>query len=360
MSIIYVIFSFTVGGIETLLVDMMNKLESKNNKIYLCVINNNYDRELLKRINPNVEILLLNREEKGSKLKYILQYTRFILKNKIDIIHCQGVNPVKFSVLVKILRPRTKIFNTIHDVRVYTTMSKMEVLIDKLMCKKIIAISDIVKKEILSRGVKENQVEKIYNAIDLQKFKNNENKVFDKENIVLGNVARLMPEKKGQDILIKAVAKLKDKYPGIKCVLAGGPAGGDISILNGLKELAKKYDVEKNIIFEGSVSDVPSFLKKIDIFIMPSRFEGFGISLIEAMAMKKPCIASDIDGPVEIIKENKYGILFRNGDYEDLTIKIQNMIENIESYDVDKVVEYVENNFSITEMLNKVSKTYSN
>lgn len=360
MNVLYIIFSFTVGGIEKLLVDMINYQAAEGkNKVYLCVINNHYDKELLDQIDSSVKVVLLNRPKGGKKIKYISEYTKFALSNDIDVVHCQGINAVKFSIPLKLLKPKVKIFNTIHDVREYLLMSKKEVLIDKYICKKIIAISDSVKSEILSRGIDKNKVIKIYNAINLNKFKSDSLKIFDKENIILGNVARLMPEKKGQDLLIQAVSKLKKKYPKIKCILAGDPAGGDKSILDNLKALTSKYDVEENIVFTGNVSDVPSLLKQIDIFIMPSRFEGFGISLIEAMAMGKPCIASDIDGPKEIIKENKYGILFKTGDYEDLVIKLEDMIENIELYDSEKTIRYVKDNFSITEMMKKINQVYS-
>lgn len=358
MRIAYLIFSFTVGGAETLLVDMMNGLEKETDKIYLCVINNNYDVELLRKINPNIEVILLNRPVKGPKLKYILQFTRFVLKNKIDIIHCEGINPVKFSVLAKILKPKVKIFDMIHDAFSYLELSNKDVLLDKIMCKKIVAISDIVKGQIISRGVKEEQVERIYNAIDLNKFSPREQKEVDKDNILIGCVARLDPKVKGQDTLLKGIAEAVKKYPNIKCILAGDPPPGQESNLGELKRLTKELGIEKNVEFLGRVLNIPEFLKSIDIFVLPSKSEGFGIALVEAMAVGVPCIANNIEGPKEIIKDNEYGLLFKKDDYKDLADKIIYMIENIESYDEEKVIKYVKNNFDMQFMIDENLRMY--
>lgn len=351
MSVVFVIFSFTVGGAETLLVDMINELEKKDIKVYLCVINKNYDLGLLKKVSPNVEILLLDRQEGGSKLKYMIKFAKFVLKNKIDIIHCQGINPVKFSILAKILRPKCKVFDMIHDAFSYLNLSSKDVLIDKLMCNKIVAISDIVKEQIISRGVKEEQVKKIYNAIDLNKFSPREPKEFDRNNIVIGSVARLDPEIKGQDVLLKGIAEVAKKYPNIKCMLAGDPPPGKEENLGILKELTKQLNIENNVEFLGKVFDVPKFLQSIDIFVLPSKSEGFGIALAEAMATGVPCIASDIQGPREIIKDNEYGLLFKTENPNDLAEKIIYMIENMGSHNEEKVIKYVRENFDLQFMI---------
>lgn len=358
MNILYAVFSFTIGGTERLLVDIINEAsKDRSNNIFLCIINDSYDEFLLNTVNKNVNIILFKRCIGGRKIKYIIEYTKFILKNRIDILHCQSENVVKFSVLSKILRPKIKVFTTVHDTS-YMNLKSYEVIIDKLVCSKIIAISEAVKEQIMSRGVSQEKVVKIYNGIDLEKFRNVKNKDYGfKEQIIIGNVSRLVPEIKGQDVLINSIGLLKEKYPNIRCLLAGEVPPNKTFFLDRLKNLCEKYDIKDNIIFCGKVEDVSKFLDSVDIFVLPSRYEGFGISLIEAMYKGIPCIASNIDGPKEIIKDNEYGLLFKNNDYEDLANKIEYRIKNMK-IDSQEIKEYIRNNFNIEVMVKKLLQLY--
>lgn len=356
MNILYSTFSFTIGGIERLLVDIVNEAsKDKSNNIFLCIINDSYDELLLNTVNNNVNIILLKRCAGGRKIKYILEYTKFILQKKIDIIHCQTENVVKFSVLIKILRPKIKVFTTVHDTNIYLNLKAYEVLMDRFICKKIIAISDAVKENILKRRVPEKKVIKIYNAIDIDKFKEpiDRNKIY-RSNIVIGHVSRVIPEIKGQDVLIKAISTLKERKYNIQCLFAGDAT---VEKLNYLKNLCHEYKVEENVKFLGNVDDISNFLNSIDIFVMPSRYEGFGIALIEAMAKGIPCIASNIDGPKEIIKNNKYGLLFESENYLDLADKIEYRINHMK-IDSEKLKEYIKNNFNIKLMVKKLLQLY--
>lgn len=359
MNILYVTFSFNTGGIEKLLIDIVNKMAGiESNKIFLCIINKSYDEMLLKKIDKKVNIILLDRPVNGNKIKYIMQYIKLILNEKIDIIHCQLENAVKISIFAKMIKPRIKIYTTVHDTKIFTNLKYYEVIMDRVFCNKIIAISDSVKQEILERGIPNNKVIKIYNAIDKDKFTEKANKIFDKNRIIIGNVSRILPEKKGQDILIEAIAKVKENYPNIICLFAGQAEENDTSVLEKLKNHCALLHVEKNIQFIGNVHDINGFLDKIDIFVLPSRYEGFGIALIEAMAKGIPCIASNIDGPKEILKDEKLGLLFECDNSDDLADKLRYRIENM---DIEKqfIKDYIYDNYEINIMVNKLINVYS-
>ena len=144
----------------------------------------------------------------------------------------------------------------------------------------------------------------------------------------LRNVARLQPSVKGQDILLRAVAKLKERYTGIQCLFAGSPGRAEPEALEQLQTLSRELDIEENVRFLGNVEDIPRFLRGLDVFVLPSRSEGFGISLVEAMAMGIPCVACDLGGPVQVLDGGKYGTLFKTGDSEDLAVQLAGLLEN--------------------------------
>lgn len=106
-------------------------------------------------------------------------------------------------------------------------------------------------------------------------------------------VARFYPQKKGQDVLIKATAILKERGYRIKIIFAGDEPQGVNGEMNRMKELAKAIGVLDNMVFLGNIQDVNKELEQADIFCIPSNYEGFGISAVEAMATGLPCVASD-------------------------------------------------------------------
>jgi glycosyltransferase involved in cell wall biosynthesis len=121
----------------------------------------------------------------------------------------------------------------------------------------------------------------------------------------IGSVGRLSPEK-GLDHLLRAVALLRDNGVTLDVLLAGdGPSRDD------LERLAAELKIGPRVRFFGEVphEDVPVVLQGLDIFAMPSTWEGFGVSAIEASAMRLPVVASDIHGIPDVVVDGETGLL---------------------------------------------------
>lgn len=137
------------------------------------------------------------------------------------------------------------------------------------------------------------------NAIDTDKFIfNMENrelmrkKLNISDNYVIGHVGRFDPSKNHQ-FLLEVFEQLLEKKPESKLLLIG-----DGNSLKSIIAKASEKHIEDKIIFTGAKTDLPKYLHAMDIFVLPSKFEGLGISLIEAQAAGLPCIASN-DVPKE-------------------------------------------------------------
>ena len=156
--------------------------------------------------------------------------------------------------------------------------------------------------------------------------------------------------------MINAIKIVKESHPNVRCYFAGGYEEKDKDDIKVLEKLIKENKLDKNIIFLGSIDNVPKFLEKIDLFVLPSRQEGFGLVVIEAMAAKIPVIVSNIDGPKEIIGENKYGTLFESENHIDLANKI---ISNIEcEKNTEDIYNYAKRFFSINSMIKSLREVY--
>lgn len=367
MNVLFLIFSFNTGGIEKQLIEMANNMVGKGHHVYLCIINYRYEEALFKRINKNVKLIRLNRPENSrNKLKYMLELSSIVKENKIQIIHCQEPTGVVFSIAARLLNPGMRVIETVHDIGEAKLYSGLELRVADFFCREYIAISDAVRNEIISRGIRNERITVINNAVNTKEFcpsvgncrfdihgsQENAGRSFEKK-LFIGNVARFYPEKKGQDILVKAIEILKIKYPGIHCSFAGGVYRGQEGNWGKLQKYINDNNLVDNITLLGNVEDIPGFLAQIGIFVLPSIYEGFGISLIEAMAMGIPCVASNIDGPREILKETPFGVLAEPGNATDLAEKIDYVISNYYSYDGDKMSRYIKNKYDIDKMVDK-------
>lgn len=361
MRIMYLLFSFTVGGAEELVVDLCNEMVAQKQDVYLYIVNDYYSKSLIRKLSKKVHVELQNRKAgSGGKAETLFRVSKYIYKNKIDVVHCNSLNAPELLLFKPVLYPKARIVHTIHDVGQYSSLPKWKIIFRNKLCDSFVAISDSVKNDLVEAGADSQKIRVVYNAIDLKKFQNNRKKNFDKNRIVIGNVARIMPEKKGQDVLVAAIERLKKVYPEIVCEFAGAYDAQHKIAYENLKNEVRLKGLSKNIRFLGNIENIPSFLGEIDIFVLPSRYEGFGISLIEAMSMGIPCIASNLDGPAEIIGNNERGELFQVGDVDELVTKIEQVVDHYSEYQGKqiKIREYICKNFDIHEMSKKMISIY--
>lgn len=357
MNILNLIFSFNVGGAEKMLVDILGNWQNKEDNLHLCIINDDYDSELLDEIDKDsVKIHLLNRIPKSSKLSKTDELRKIIKENNIEAIHCHNNDTLKYLIISRALKRRHNVFLTIHDTNIYNRFSKADIILHKMFLTKVIAISKSVQKSITDINKKKGFTKVVYNGVDHRKFIKKSQKQTGRKNILC--VARIVPDKKGQDVLIKAISELENKE-NVICSFAGGNPSGQDNISK-LKLMAQDLGLKNEIEFLGNRSDVARLLSNTDLFVLPSNYEGFGIVIIEAMMAKVPVIASDIDGPKELISDGENGYLFEAGNHEDLANKIETVIQNDNTDLIENAYNTAVEKFSIANMINSLRDVYTN
>lgn len=361
MKIMYLLFSFTVGGTERLVANICNQMKANGEEVFLLIVNDLTDDKLLNTLDDKINVKLLKRKV-GSKDKVspLVQVAKYINENKIDVVHCNSFNAPELLILSKIINPKCKIVSTIHGVGQFKKTGKFRIAFKNWVCDQYIGISDVVRNDIVQAGIKESKVLRIYNGVDVSKYKYAKIKPFDKEHIVIGCIARIMPSLKGQDVLLRAANELKKQFNHMMIIFAGGVAEEQKNEYKELQKYVKNNGLSENVIFLGSVDDVPEFLNTIDICVVPSRSEGFGLALVEALSMGVPCVASNIEGPKEILENERGGTVFNNGDSADLAAKIEELILNYSA--IKKLTwdnkEAVKEKYSIQRMCGELMKVY--
>lgn len=361
MKIMYLLFSFTTGGTERLVADICNEMADRGHEVHLYVVNDLYSQSMLDTLDGRVRICLQGRRTGGGdKLRTLLTVARYIRENKIEVVHCNSFAAPELLLLKPVAFSRTRVIHTIHDVGQYEQLGKLKCGYRNRLCHRFISISDCVRKDIVDHGAAPDKVVTVYNAINLERFTVRDDCRHPDGQIRIGNVARIMPEKKGQDVLIRAIALLHEKYPQIHCLFAGEADAAHMAHFEALKKMVSDHGLEETVTFVGNVEDVPAFLSALDIFVLPSRYEGFGISLIEAMAMGLPCAASNLDGPAEILRGGRYGVLFECGNEKGLAEQLANMIENLDFYkkEAERAVKAVRELYDIRRMCDSLLSAY--
>lgn len=359
MNIMYIVFSFTMGGTERLLIDQCNEMCKRGNSVFVCIINNYYDEELLSLFDSRINIYKLERKP-GSRLyiRYLIKIAMLAIKSRIQIIHGNGMNTVEAALIVKILNPKIKLYWTVHDTIGITDLTKVRLKILSFFTYKIIAVSKCVKNIIIDCGIDSSQVDIIYNGINWNKFVPLKVSKDNPGMIRIGNVARITPIK-AQDVLIDALGEVVKSHSNIVCEIAGAAAPDDRAVLETLKDRAAMLNIADKVIFKGSINDINEFYNSIDIFVIPSLKEGFGLAVLEAMAMEIPCILNSVEGPKEIVDITGTGILY-DGTSLGLAEKLNMIIDNLSYYkQLSKIkAPIIRRMFSVEEMCERLEFCY--
>lgn len=139
--------------------------------------------------------------------------------------------------------------------------------------------------------------------------------------VVLGNVGRLSPEKR-HHLLLEVARLLSDRGIDFRLLVAGeGPER------QRLEARADELGVRSRVDFLGFVHDVPGVLREMDVFLLASRWEGFGYVIVEAGAAALPVVAFDISSNPEVIEQGTTGFLVPEGDVPAFADRVQDLIE---------------------------------
>lgn len=196
----------------------------------------------------------------------------------------------------------------------------------------LIPVSKNIEQVLLSHAVDSNRVHVAYSgvALDCVNIGQNPQEIrlqfgLSQERPIIGTVANLFP-RKGYDYLLQALVQIKNTLPNIACLIIGeGPA----AYQNQLHEFVEQNGLQSNVIFAGFQKNVNTFLNVFDVFVLPSILEGFGIVLLEAMALHKPIVASHVGGIPEIVTNDETGILVPPKDSNALAMAIVRLLSDV-------------------------------
>lgn len=324
MKVAHVFWGLGYGGIETMLVNIANEQVKAGANVSIIVINDLMDKGLTKSFDDSIHIYCLRRKLHSHNLNFIFTFNKVLNEIDPDAIH---LHASCFYALIFNRKLRRIASTTLHDLPSGMVrrglLGKFFPILNFLLpgnvscidlIPKVFSISQAVHDELQERYGIESKV--ICNGIHTSMFEQRMIEPF-KETMHIIQVSRLEHEKKGQDLLIEAVAKLKGKVT-VDFI-------GEGKSFQFLKSLAEKLGIAEYVKFLGKrpQSYIATHLKCYDLFVQPSRYEGFGLTVAEAMSSCVPVLVSSGQGPAEVTCGYDFGWIFENGNIDDLVSKIE-------------------------------------
>jgi glycosyltransferase involved in cell wall biosynthesis len=205
---------------------------------------------------------------------------------------------------------RPWIISTVHSSRVRPTedqeaLRRLTPRIDQL-----IAVSQAIEQKICDEGRSSAPVSLIYNGVDLERYDHQEpcctlreEYGMDADAEIVGAVGRLELEK-GHPTLLEAWPLVLERVPCAYLLIVG-----EGSRLDALHQIARDHGVERHVIFTGRRDDIPAVTAAFDVAVLPSYREAQGLTILEAMALSRPVVASDVGGIPEMIEDGVNGLL---------------------------------------------------
>ncbi|NPV90672.1 MAG: glycosyltransferase [Firmicutes bacterium] len=233
-------------------------------------------------------------------------------------------------------------------------------MLNRATSRRVIAISQAVREALLAEGTPADRIELIYNGIDVEKLRKEASRWEGREGLglvgspVVGMVGRLEPEK-GHRCFLEAAARVSKDFPGAVFLVVG-----DGSLGHKLREQAHDLGISDSVVFTGFRDDVPGLISAMDVLVMPSLTEAFGFSLVEGMALGRPCVASAVGGILEIAEDGRTALLVPPGDAEAVAEKVESLLRDKDAASEmgKRAAEEVERRFSARVMAEKITALY--
>ena len=296
---------------------------------------------------------------------------RIVKDNAVTILHSHGGGRADFFVYLtsKLVNIPVKITTVANLVERWFDVNPIQLYVYKKIQTKtektfdhFICVSDYLADHLIrQRGLDRTKINTIYNGIDLDYFKKASDYLKIKneflqrgEQILIGAVGRLVAEK-GLEYLLTAIPKVLKRFSEARLLLVG-----DGPLRTELERIVIDLDLTGKVTFVGFRSDIKAILSSLDILVLPSLLEGFPMIILEAMAMAKPIVASNIPGIREQIIDGKTGILVPTKDSNALATAITNILEDEQTarrigLEARKTVD---EEFSVEKMVAETEKLY--
>lgn len=355
-----------LGGGEKQLVEVAKAAVWEGMEVVVACISGSSFEGLLKA--ERIDSIPLS-QMRSNPLAAVLALARISKERRIDLIHTHSFFN-SFSGRLAGRLTGVPVVTTVHcqpgaakrTGRIKRVLWLLRETLERSMVRytsSFIAVSEAVAEGLVRQGASRRKIVVIPNGIDALEIRqlaakeNRDRQPREPFRLRIGTVARLDPAK-GIEILVEAAGILRDRNLSFEVIIVGdGPERRRI------EELVRHLDLEQQVVFRGYLDNPFAVLKTFDIHVVPSHEEGFGFTVLEAMALGRPVIATHVGGLVDLIEDGKTGLLVPPGDPQALADAIEVLANDsdLRKRLVDQAEKGLER-FSVETMCSKTIDVY--
>lgn len=319
LVIAHVLYRFAVGGLENGVVNLINRLPAGHYRhIIICV--SDHDPEFARRLQrQDVEIHDLHKPP-GRGLSVWWRCYWLLRRLRPDLVHTRNLSALEAQ-LPAFLAGVPRRVHSEHGYDSFDpdgsnkTYQRLRRWLGKLV-HRFIPLSRDLERYLRDRvGIPAHKLIQLYNGVDLARFdtalpaadRSSLKPGWDRETILFGTVGRLQAIK-DQPTLIRAFARLREQRP-IAAARLGLVLVGDGPLRGDCERLVQDLGIGDAVAFAGERGDVPTVMRTLNVFVLPSRAEGISNTILEAMACGLPVVATDVGGNGELVAAGETGLL---------------------------------------------------
>ncbi|MCX7726714.1 MAG: glycosyltransferase family 4 protein [Chitinispirillaceae bacterium] len=357
IKICHIIHTLEVGGAEILLLKVCKELKNRWPEKYEFVVIASYkDGPLRPEFEAaGIKVIAFNLKGKKLFLKSVWNIFKVLIKERPDVVHTHLLPPDKYGMIAALFAFVKNRVSTIHNMEPSLSWGeRLAVLIVKWLAKRMIAVSEAVKNNVVTRyGYNEKKIEVIYPVLYKEIKEKKDRKISSPVRLV--NIANLK-EQKGQIYLIPAALEMKKVTPHFTIDIYGSC---DNDYGKKVKELIIENKLEDTIFLRGYVKDPLNLLNDYHIMISLSLWEGLPLSIIEGLMSDIPMILSDIPSHREIMKDVKDFVFVKPDSPSDIAALFRKLITDKDYYkNISQQLYSQAEKFSAEKIIPKYDKFY--
>jgi glycosyltransferase involved in cell wall biosynthesis len=292
---------------------------------------------------------------------------QFADREGAEILHAHQCTPFFQAMLSRGLTGRRPVVFTEHGRHFPDTPSRKRAIVNRLLlkrCDRLFGCGAAVRQALIdNEGLPESRVEVIYNGVDLKALSKPTPGAreriraefgYSAKDFVAVQVARLH-ELKDHQTALKAVDEARHKIPGLRLLLAG-----DGDQRSAIEQTIRERGLEQTVTLAGTRKDIADLLSASDVFLLSSISEGIPLTVIEAMAARRPVVSTAVGGLPELIEHGVSGMLAPSGDASSLAASLVQLYQNADRRNqmAEVAAARAQEKFSLQGMLNSYRDVY--
>jgi len=363
LKILQISSASTFGGGERYVVDLTNALQSRGHDLYVVVRPNSPLPTYLEIPKDRIKKVPLRNALDAPSAR---ELDRLVKENQIDVVHAHMARDYSLAAYATRRNPTAKFFVTRH------VLFKLNSLHRRTLARatRVIAVSHAVERELKEQQlVTDDRIAVIPNGINVDKFAQAA-AAFDRQQFIaeknlpdarmwVGTVGELRALKRHDDF-IRAAAKVAQSTPDVHFIVAGIDPSKTGDVRKTLKHLVAELGLQDRVHFLGWLDNAAQLYCLLDAFVSASEIESFGLVIAEAMSVGTPVVATMTEGAMEVLEDQKTGLLVPIGDPAEMANAINLLLDSEEKRRLigETAREIVSKKFSLRRMVDDIEQLY--